>query len=102
MNSFKNLKKHIPLRKYRERDQLESRKHLGFLEKKKDYKHRAKIYHQKEDQLNKLRLKANLANKDEFYFGMQNAKMQDGDHIRFQESEDSDFEDEEFKKIIKT
>ena len=68
MKSFANLKKHIPVRKYRERAQPEARDHLGFLEKKKDYVHRAKAYHKKEDQLNKLKLKADLANKDEFYF----------------------------------
>jgi len=51
--------------------------------------------------LNKLRLKADLANKEEFYFRMQNSKMEEGKHIML-DSEDSDFDDEEFKKIVKT
>ena len=38
----------IPRRMYRERRQLKSREHLGILEKKRDYKRRAKDYHGKE------------------------------------------------------
>ena len=75
MDSFKNLKKHIPVRKYRERAQPTSRQHLGFLEKKKDYTYRAKVYHKKEDQLNKLKLKAGLRNTDEFYQSMKKTKV---------------------------
>lgn len=73
MSSLKNA---IPKRKYRERGQLEKRKFLGFLEKKQDYKRRAKNFHYKEDKLNDLRLKASLKNPDEFYFRMINSKTE--------------------------
>ena len=50
------MKSFIPKRKYRERPQLAKREHLGFLEKKRDYKQRSKSYHKKEDLLSKDRL----------------------------------------------
>ena len=71
-SAYKNLK---PKRAYRERAQPESREHLGLLEKKKDYKVRAKNYRDKQDTLNKLRVKASLANPEEFYFQMIKGKQ---------------------------
>lgn len=73
MSSFKNS---IPKRKYRERAQLKRRESLGFLEKKQDYKRRATNFHQKQDKLDKLKLKASLKNPDEFYFKMINSKLE--------------------------
>lgn len=60
-STFKNV---IPKRKYQERAQPESRQHLGILEKKKDYKLRAKDYHQKKDKIKALKTKAQLKNQD--------------------------------------
>ena len=97
-STFKNR---IPKRKYRERVQPAGREELGFLQKKKDYKERAKNYHQKEDMLNKLKLKASTKNEDEFYFKMLKGKKgQDGKHI--QEDDDSDFDEREYRAVLKT
>lgn len=43
----------IPRRMYRERRQLKSREHLGLLEKKRDYKRRAKDYQSKVNVISK-------------------------------------------------
>ena len=74
---WKNL---LPKRKYRERRQLKRRSHLGILEKKQDYKRRAEDYHKKERTMEKLREKVLNKNPDEFYHGMINSKMVDGEH----------------------
>ena len=65
---------------YKERHQPQDRGHLGLLEKKKDYKHRAKDYNDKKEILKHLRKKALNKNPDEFYFHMANAKTVDGVH----------------------
>lgn len=108
MSSFKNS---IPKRKYKERGQLKKRESLGFLEKKQDYKRRAINYHQKQDKLDKLRLKAGLKNPDEFYFKMINSKTQvfffrfsktflkDGQHVEI--SDDEDLDPKEYRKLLK-
>jgi len=70
----------LKTRTYRERAQPASRAHLGLLEKKKDYKLRAKDFHKKEDAIKKLRQKAALKNPDEFYFKMTNTSTQGGVH----------------------
>lgn len=88
-STFKNR---IPKRKYRERAQPEGREHLGILEKKQDYQKRAKNYHQKQDMLNKLRLKADLKNEDEFYFQMMKGKRNDEGKFVQNDDSDSDFD----------
>ncbi|XP_065057521.1 probable U3 small nucleolar RNA-associated protein 11 [Rhopilema esculentum] len=79
MSSLKNAQKSHQ-KKYKERGQLSSRRHLGLLEKHKDYVARARDYHKKEKQLNILRKKASEKNPDEFYFKMISQKTTDGVH----------------------
>ena len=67
---------------HRERGQVSGRKHLGLLEKRKDYVKRAKNYHQKEAFLKSLKKKAVEKNPDEFYFKMISSKTRDGVHIQ--------------------
>jgi U3 small nucleolar RNA-associated protein 11 len=89
-STFKNR---IPKRKYRERAQPESRQHLGLLEKKQDYKKRAKNYHMKEDMLKSLKVKADLKNKDEFYFKMTKGKRNEEGKFVEDSDSDSDFDE---------
>eukprot|EP00794_Sanderia_malayensis_P000340 gene340-973_t len=79
MSSLRNAQKGRQ-RQYKERGQLSNRKHLGLLEKHKDYVARARDYHKKEKQLRILRRKASERNPDEFYFKMVNQKTKEGVH----------------------
>ncbi|KAJ1960788.1 hypothetical protein GGI12_003613 [Dipsacomyces acuminosporus] len=76
-----SLRKFAPRREHKERGQIAGRKHLGMLEKHKDYVLRAKDYSQKQKQLKRLRERAAARNPDEFYFNMERAQMKDGQHI---------------------
>jgi U3 small nucleolar RNA-associated protein 11 len=89
MSSLRNAVKRIT---HKERGQPQHRKHLGHLEKKVDYKVRAKDYHRKEDRLNAMRSSAAMRNPDEFYFGMHNAEVRDGSHRKTQRAKQREFE----------
>eukprot|EP01102_Stenamoeba_stenopodia_P001221 TRINITY_DN11057_c0_g1_i1.p1 TRINITY_DN11057_c0_g1~~TRINITY_DN11057_c0_g1_i1.p1 ORF type:complete len:252 (-),score=79.98 TRINITY_DN11057_c0_g1_i1:67-822(-) len=65
---------------HKERSQPSYRKHKGLLEKKKDYKARAKDYQFKKRKLKALKRKAALRNPDEFYFGMNHTHLEGGVH----------------------
>merc|ERR1712019_134077 len=67
-------------RMHRERSQLDKRKHLGLLEKKKDYVTRARDFHKKEKVIKKLQQKARDKNPDEFYYRMITEKTKEGVH----------------------
>ncbi|RXN31649.1 putative U3 small nucleolar RNA-associated 11 [Labeo rohita] len=98
MSSFRKALK-SKQRDHKERSQLGFRKHLGLLEKKKDYKLRADEYHRKEKTLMALQKKAMDKNPDEFHFKMIHNHLKDGVHmIKTKE----DVMTEEQKKVMRT
>ncbi|XP_034409559.1 probable U3 small nucleolar RNA-associated protein 11 [Cyclopterus lumpus] len=100
MSSFKKAWKSRQ-KNHHERSQPEFRKHLGLLEKKKDYKLRAEDYHKKENSLAALRRKALDKNPDEFYYKMISSQLQDGVHIMKKANEEVAMTEEQ-KKVMRT
>lgn len=100
MSSFRKALKSRQ-KNHHERSQPVSRKHLGLLEKKKDYKLRADDYHRKQNTLSALRKKALEKNPDEFYYKMISSKLQDGVHIAKKAEGEVEMTEEQ-KKLMRT
>lgn len=91
MSSLRNAVKRVT---HKERSQPQSRAHLGLLEKKKDYRVRARDFHNKEDRIRSMRNKAASRNPDEFYFGMNRAQVKDGVHRKTEQARQKELEDQ--------
>jgi len=91
MSSLRNAVKRIT---HKERQQPQARAHLGFLEKKQDYRVRAKDYHRKEQRIQHMREQASFRNPDEFYFGMTRSQVnaESGKHEKTKQAKQREFE----------
>jgi len=67
----------------------ESKKKLGLLEKKKDFKERSRDYRQKQEKLRKIKLQVAFKNPDEYNMKMKKLKRVPGGHIPIDTEEPS-------------
>lgn len=75
-----SLRNSVKRRAHKERAQPAVRSKFGLLEKHKDYVLRARDYHKKQENIQRLQEKAASRNPDEFYFKMINTRTVDGVH----------------------
>ena len=99
MSSLKSAMK-SGQRTHKERGQISGRKHLGNLEKHKDYVLRAKDFQRKKHIIKNLKRKAFEKNPDEFYFQMVSGKTKNGVHVQQRPSSKGHTRDE--IKLMKT
>ena len=96
MSSLRNAVKRIT---HKERSQPQARSHLGLLEKKKDYRQRSHDYKSKQAAIKAMRIKAANRNPDEYYMGMNSAKVDgmsgnnSGRHVKTDERRRKDLEE---------
>ena len=96
MSSLRNAVKRIT---HKERSQPQARSHLGLLEKKKDYRQRSHDYKSKQTAIKAMRIKAANRNPDEYYMGMNSAKVDgmsgsnSGRHVKTEERRRKDLEE---------
>ncbi|XP_021417148.2 probable U3 small nucleolar RNA-associated protein 11 [Oncorhynchus mykiss] len=101
MSSFRKALK-SQQKNHKERSQPVFRKHLGHLEKKKDYKLRADDYHKKQNTLAALHKKTLDKNPDEFYFKMVSSQLKDGVHVANKAKGTEEENTEEQRKVMRT